>query len=133
VKCSRLFYCAALAALTTFLGIRGAALWLTGPLAIFAGWWTVLCTRALWTLVSFHIATWRLDQAPSPSIDEPRKVKRWEWLSDPKLDSWIDAVTIAGVLAFPAVLWLPLVFWLLASHRFPRIEQRGGHVFDGSH
>jgi hypothetical protein len=113
MKWSRLFYCAALTALTTFLVIRGAALWFTIPLAIFAAWWTVLCTRALWTLVSFHIATWRLRQAPSPSLDELRRVKRWEWLSNPSLDGLIDAATIAGALVFPAVLWLPLILWLL--------------------
>ena len=119
MKWSRLFYCAVLTTLTIFLVIHGAALWFTIPLAIFAAWWTVLCTRALWTLVSFHIATWRLHQAPSPSLNEPDRTKRWEWLSNPSLDVWINAATIAGVLVFPAALWLPLVFWLLGSYRFP--------------
>jgi hypothetical protein len=70
----------------------------------------------LWISSSFHVAAWRLYQAPELSplhdLDAPRKVKQWEWLSNPKLDSWINAATVAGVLVFPALLWLPLIFWL---------------------
>jgi hypothetical protein len=61
------------------------------------------------------MAVWRLDQAPSLSIDDltvPRKIKPGEWLSDPKLDGLVDAVTVAGVLLFPMLLWLPLIYWL---------------------
>jgi hypothetical protein len=117
MKWSRLVYCAAVTALTTFLVTRGISLWFTVPLGAFAAWWTVECTRALWTEVSFRIAAWRLHQAPSLPIDHfnapRRKVKRWEWLSNPKSDSWIDAATIVGVLIFPALLWFPLILWLL--------------------
>jgi hypothetical protein len=62
------------------------------------------------------MAVWRLDQAPSLSIDDltvPRKIKPGEWLSDPKLDGLVDTATVAGVLLFPALLWCPLIFWLL--------------------
>jgi hypothetical protein len=88
---------------------------LTVPLGAFAAWWTSLCTRALWSEVSFRISTWRLHQTPSYDLAEMREVKRWEWLSYPKLDGWINAATVAGVLVFPALLWLPLIFWVLGG------------------
>jgi hypothetical protein len=118
MKWSLLFYCAAVAALTTFLVTRGTSPWFTVPLAGFAAWWTYLCTRALWTVVSFRIAVWRGHQIASPSIDEinagqPRKAERFEWLANPNLDSSINAATLVGTLVFPALLWLPLIFWLL--------------------
>jgi hypothetical protein len=61
------------------------------------------------------LAAWRLRQSPSFSIDnltEPRKVKRWKWLANPKLDWLVNVGTMVGVLGFPALLWLPLIFWL---------------------
>ena len=111
-----LVYCAAVTALTTFLVMRGASPWFTVPLGAFAACWTVLCTRALWTELSVRIAAWRLDQAPPLAIDDfnaPSAAKRWEWLSNPKLDSSVNAATIVGVLVYPALLWLPLILWLL--------------------
>jgi hypothetical protein len=83
-------------------------------LGAFAAWWSFLCTRALWSEISFRIAIWRLHQAPSMD-DWPaaRKIKRWEWLSNPKLDRWIDVGTIIGVLCFPVFLWAPIIFWVL--------------------
>jgi hypothetical protein len=39
MKWSRLAYCAAIAALTTFLVTRGTSPWFTVPLAAFAAWW----------------------------------------------------------------------------------------------
>ncbi len=84
MKWSRLVYCAAITALTTFLVMRGTSPWFTVPLAAFAVWWTFMCTRALWSVASFRVAIWRLHQAPSLSADDltvPRKVKQWEWLS----------------------------------------------------
>ena len=118
MKWSRLFYCAAIAVLTTFLVSRGTSPWFTVPLAGFAVWWTYLCTHALWTVASFRIAVWRGRQIGLPSIDEinagqPRKAERWESLANPKLDSLINAATLVGVFVFPALLWLPLIFWLL--------------------
>jgi hypothetical protein len=115
MKWSRLVYCAAITAITTFLVMRGTSPWFTVPLAAFAVWWTFMCTRALWSVASFRIAVWRLDQAPSLSIDDltvARKVKRWEWLSNPSLDGLVNVGTIVAVLGFPALLWLPLIFWL---------------------
>jgi hypothetical protein len=117
MKWSRLAYCAAIAALTTFLVTRGTNPWFTVPLAAFAAWWTFICTHALWSVASFRVAAWRLHLAPSLSTDDltvPRKVKQWEWLSDPRLDGLVNvATTIVAVLGFPTVLWLPLIFWLL--------------------
>jgi hypothetical protein len=118
MKWSRFVYCGAVTALTTFLVIRGASPWFTVPLGAFAAWWTLLCTHALWTVASFHVEVWRGHQIASPSIEEikagqPRKAKRYEWLANPKLDSWINAGTFVGVLVFPASLWLPLILWLL--------------------
>jgi len=40
---------------------------------------------------------------------------RRELLSDPKLDRLVNAATVAVVIVFPALLWLPLIFWLLTS------------------
>lgn len=116
MKWSSLGYCAAVAALTTLLVARGFTAWITVPLAVFGAYWTILCTRALWHVVSFQISVWRLHQAPSLQIDDcatPRTVKRWEWLSNPRLDGLIDVGTVLCVLVFPAVLWLPLILWLL--------------------
>jgi hypothetical protein len=115
MKWSRLFYCAAIAALTTFLITRGTSPWFTIPLAGFAAWWTYLCTHALWTVVSFRIEVWRGHQIASLSIDEikagqPHKAERWESLANPKLDSSINTATLVVVLVFPALLWLPLIF-----------------------
>jgi hypothetical protein len=70
MKWFRLVYCAAFMALTTFLVMRGASSWLTVPLGAFAAYWTFLCTRALWTVVSFRVAVWRLHQAPTNSTDD---------------------------------------------------------------
>jgi hypothetical protein len=116
MKWPRLVYCAATTALVTFLVLRGTSAWLTVPLAAFAAWWTFTCTQALWSMASFYVATWRLHLAPSLSIDDlsmPRKINRWEWLSNPRLDGLVNVGTIVAVLGFPALLWLPLVFWLL--------------------
>jgi hypothetical protein len=120
IKWSRFVYCGGAAALTTFLIMLGASPWFTVPLGAFAAWWTFECTRALWTIVSFRVAIWRLHQLSPPSIDDiirqaPRKAKRWEWLSNPRLHGLVDAATIAGVAVFPAVLWLPLILWLLVQ------------------
>jgi hypothetical protein len=119
MKWSRLGYCAAVAALTTFLVIRGISPWLTVPLGAFAAYWTFLCTHALWHLASFHVGNWRLHLAPSLSADDwsgpPRKIKPWQWLSHPWLDGLAHAGTIICVLGFPALLWLPLIFWLLSK------------------
>lgn len=119
MKWSRFAYCVAFIAITTLLVIYGVSPLLTVPLVVFAAWWTFLCTRALWSVVSFHIAVWRLHQTPQlptelPTLEEwaARKRKRWEWLSNPKLDGWINVGTVIGVLCFPALLWLPLIFWL---------------------
>jgi len=113
MKWSRFAYCVALTVSVVLLFTHGASPWVTVPLGAFAAWWTFLCTRALWTVVSFRIAVWRLHQAPSMG-DWPAalKIKRWEWLSDPKLDRWINVGTVMGVLCFPALLWLPLIFRL---------------------
>lgn len=116
MKWSRLAYCAAITVLTTFLVTRGTSPWLTVPLGAFAAWWTFIGTRALWDVASFRVAAWRLHQTPSLSIDNltsTRKVKQWGGLSDPRLDGLVNAGTLVAVLGFPAVLWLPLVFWLL--------------------
>jgi hypothetical protein len=132
MKWSRFVYCGALTASTTLLVTYGVSPWLTVPLGAFAAWWTFVCTRALWTLVSFRIELWRLHQAPQgPTLEEiyeqsaqaarerphqtppaARKRKLWEWLSNPKLDRWINVGTVIGVLSFPALLWFPLIFWL---------------------
>jgi hypothetical protein len=45
----------------------------------------------------------------------PHKAMRRELLSDPKLDRLVNAATVAVVIVFPALLWLPLIFWLLTS------------------
>jgi hypothetical protein len=119
MKWSRLVYCAATAALTTFLVMRGASAWLTVPLGAFAAWWTFQCARALWIVLSFHVAGWRLHLITPVSVEdnftEHRKVKRWVWLANPKLDGWVDAATVVGVLMFPTLLWLPLILWLLGE------------------
>jgi hypothetical protein len=115
MKWSRLAYCAVLTAFTTVLVMRGASPWLTIPLGAFAAWWTFICTRALWSVASFRVAVWRLHGAPSLSSDDltmPRQVKQREWLSNPKLDGLVNVGTIVGVLGFPALFWLPLIFWL---------------------
>jgi hypothetical protein len=112
MRWSRLAYCAALVALATLLVLGGVTPWLSVPVGAFAACWTIICTHALWSLASFRVAAWRLHQAPSPSIDDLAKAKQWEWLSDPKLDGLVDALTVAGVLLFPMLLWLPLIFWL---------------------
>lgn len=119
IKWSRFAYCGALTACTMLLVTHDVSPWVTVPLGAFAAWWTFVCTRALWTVVSFRIAVWRLHEAPQgPTLEEiykqsaTRERKRWEWLANPKLDRWIDAGTVMGVLAFPALLWLPLIFWL---------------------
>jgi hypothetical protein len=113
MKWSRLGYCAAITALTTFLATRGASLWLTVPIGVFAAWWTFLCTRALWSVASFRVAVWRAHLLPRVEDFRPRKRKRLWWLANPKLDSLTNATTIVGVLCFPALLWLPLIFLLL--------------------
>jgi hypothetical protein len=107
MKWSRLAYCAAFVALTTLLVVGGVTPWLSVPIGAFAAYWTIICTRALWSLASFRVSAWRLHQ-----LDLPRKAKQWEWLSDPKLDGLVDALTVAGVLLFPMLLWLPLIYWL---------------------
>jgi hypothetical protein len=115
MKWSRLAYCAVIAALTTFLVTRGTSPWFTVPLGAFAACWTFICTRALWSVASFRLAVWRLHQAPSLSTNDltmPRKAKQWEWLSDATLDGLVNVGTIVAVLGFPALLWLPLIFWL---------------------
>jgi hypothetical protein len=104
-------------AATTLLVIVGAGVsrWLSVPLGAFAAYCTIVCTHALWSLASFRIAAWRLHQAPSPSIsDLPRNAQPWEWLSDPKMDGLVDALSLAGALLFPMAMWLPLVIWLVA-------------------
>jgi hypothetical protein len=117
MKWSRLGYCAAIVALVTLLVMRGTSAWLTVPLGAFAAWWTFICTQALWNVASFHVSAWRLHLAPSLSIDDltvpvPRKVSWWEWLSHPRLDGLVNVGTVVAVLGFPALLWLPLAFWL---------------------
>jgi hypothetical protein len=112
MKWSRLAYCAAIVALTTFLIERGISPWLTAPVGAFAAWWTFTCTSALWSDASFRVAVWRLHQAPSYDLGLPRKTKRWEWLSNPRLDGLVNVCTIVTVLGFPTLLWLPLIFWL---------------------
>jgi hypothetical protein len=54
MKWSRFAYCAAFIAITTLLVIYGVSPLLTVPLVVFAAWWTFLCTRALWSVVSFQ-------------------------------------------------------------------------------
>lgn len=118
MKWSRLGYCAALAALTTFLVIRGVSPWLTIPLTGFGAYWTVLSTSALWHVASFHVSGWRLRLAPSLSADDliaPREIKPWQWLSHPRLDGLVNAGTIIFALSFPALLWLPVVLWVLSK------------------
>jgi hypothetical protein len=115
MKPSRLIYCATIAALVTVPVLRGTSPWITVPMGAFAAWWTFICTQALWSVASFHVAAWRLRLAPSLSTGDlttPRKVKRWEWLSNPKLDGLVNVGTVVAVLGFPALLWLPLAFWL---------------------
>jgi hypothetical protein len=113
MKWSRLAYCAVIAILATLLIARGTSPWFTVPLGAFAAWWTFTCTRALWTVASFHVATWRLHQAPlANDLDVPRKTQPWEWLSNPRLDGLVNVGTFATVLGFPALLWFPLIFWL---------------------
>jgi hypothetical protein len=118
VKWSRLAYCAALTAITTLLIARGTSPWITIPLGMFSAWWTFTCTRALWHVTSYRLAVWRLRQAPSLSMSDlagagPRRVKSWQWLSDPRLDGLVNVVTIVGALVFPALLWLPLIYWIV--------------------
>jgi hypothetical protein len=117
MKWSHLFYCAAVVALTTFLVTRGISPWFTVPLAGFAAWWTYLCTCALWTVVSFRVAVWRARLLPPlprsmEDLETSPKINTWIWLANPKLDSSINAATMVGVLVFPSLLWLPLIFWL---------------------
>jgi hypothetical protein len=114
MKWSRVVYCAAITALMTFLVTRGTTPWVTVPLGAFTAWWTVTCSHALWGVASLRVAAWRLHQAPSPVYDwsVPRKVKRLEWLSNPRLDSLVKLGTGIAVLGFSALLWLPLAFWL---------------------
>jgi hypothetical protein len=88
IKWSRLAYCAALTAGTGILVNYGVSPWLTVPLGAFAAWWSFLCTRALWSEVSFRIAVWRLHQAPSMDDWPAQRRMQWEWLSNPIL-SWI--------------------------------------------
>jgi len=117
VKWSRVAYCAALAALVTFLVMRGnTSLWFTVPLSAFAVWWTYICTTALWHVASFRIAVWRMHLLPPTTsvedLNKPRKRKMFWRLADPKLDPAVNVATIVGVLLFPALLWLPLTYWL---------------------
>jgi len=81
MKWSRLAYCAAFTALTTFLVERGINPWFAVLLGAFAAWWTFMCTCALWVVASFHVANWRLHRAPllsTGNLTASRKVKRWE-------------------------------------------------------
>jgi hypothetical protein len=110
VRWSRFVYCAVAVAITSALITLGASLWLTIPLGLFSVWWTFTCTLALWHLAGFLLAAWRLNQAPSMTL--LRTVKRWERLSDPRLDGLLNLLTFTAVLTYPAVLWLPLIFWL---------------------
>jgi len=114
MKWCQIAYCTVIAALTTFLVVRGTSLWFTAPLGAFAAWWTFTCTRALWSVASFRVEVWRAHQAPSlpDDLTVARKVKQWEWLSNPRLDGLVNVGTIITVLGFPALLWLPLIFWL---------------------
>jgi hypothetical protein len=119
MKWSRFVLCGAFTASETLLVTQRVGPWITVPLGAFAAWWTYLCTRALWSEVSFRIAVWRLHQTPQgPTLEEvnkhsaARKRKRWAGLSNPKLDRLIDVGTVVGVLGFPAFLWIPLIFWL---------------------
>jgi hypothetical protein len=112
MKWSRCFYGAALAVLTTFLVARGISPWFTVPLAGFAAWWTYLCTDAL-SRCGLESTPNSIASTDEISAGQPHKAKRWEWLANPKLDSSINAATVVGVLVFPALLWLPLIFRLL--------------------
>jgi hypothetical protein len=111
MKWSRFAYCAAFTVGTGVLIKYGVSPWLTIPLCAFAAWWSFQCTYALWSEFSFRTAIWRAHQAPSLELD--RKIQKWEWLSNPKLDFFIKAGTVIAALFFPTLLWFPLFFWVL--------------------
>ncbi|WMT71914.1 hypothetical protein [Bradyrhizobium sp. Ash2021] len=101
----------------TILVTRGTSPWLTVPLGAFAAYWTYLSTKAVWHVMSFRIAVWRANLLPPISVKNPTEPpaaqKSLWWLANPKLDKAVDVATVVGVLVFPALLWLPLIFWLL--------------------
>jgi hypothetical protein len=112
MKWSRVAYCAVLMGVLTLFVVQGVSRWITVPLGALAAYWTYLCTRALWHVASLRVAVWRANLLPPVSI-EPRKREKLWWLANPKLDPTMDIATFVGVLVFPALLWLPLTYWLL--------------------
>jgi hypothetical protein len=69
----------------------------------------------VWHAESVRIAVWRANLLPPisvPTKPPPAQKSLW-WLANPKLDKAVDVATVVGVLVFPALLWLPLIFWLL--------------------
>jgi len=118
---SWLAYCVAYAALTTFLIMWNASLWLTLPLGFFALWWTFVCTRLLWDISSFRISAWRAHLRALKDLG-PRNGKHFRWLAkrclaDPKLETAVDLAKIGGTIGFPALLWLPLILWVLMNEQ----------------
>ena len=115
MKWSRVAYYAVFMAVLTLFVTHGVSPWLTVPLGAFAAWWTYVCTDALWQGTSFRIAVWPRHLLPPTSVEvlfKQRKRKMLWWLANPKLDPAVDIATFVGVLVFPALLWLPLVYWL---------------------
>ena len=104
-------------AVLTLLVVQGVSPSITVLLGVFAAYWTYLCTKAVWQVTSFRIAVWRADLLPPISANDPTKPptarKPLWWLADPKLDKAVDIATVVCVLVFPALLWLPLISWLV--------------------
>jgi hypothetical protein len=115
MKWSGVAYYAVFMAVLTLLVMEGVSPWITVCLTALAAGWTYICTRALWHVASFRIAVWRARLLPPMSVEDlikPRGRKMLWWLANPKLDPAVDMATFVGVLVFPALVWLPLVYWL---------------------
>ena|ERR1700732_1586419 len=109
------YYAVFMAVLTLFV-MEGVNPWITVWPGVLAAGWTYICTKALWHVASFRIAVWRAHLLPPISVEDlikPHEQKMLWWLANPKLDPAADVATFVGVLVFPALLWLPLVYWLL--------------------
>lgn len=119
IKWSRVAYCAGVVVVETVLVTHETSAWITFPLGAVAAWWTFVCTREVWAWAAFHIAVWRLHQGPAPiSVEDIVNNKRaagrrWQSLSNPALDRWINLGTVLLALALPALLWSRLVVWLV--------------------
>jgi hypothetical protein len=113
MKWSSIILCTVFMAMLTVLAAQGVSPWLTVPLGAFGGYWTCVCTNALWHVASYRIAIWRANLLlPIGDQTKVRAPILW-WLANPDLDKAVDTATLVGVLLFPALLWLPLVLWVV--------------------